>query len=73
MSVPALIGMQCLIQKFRKVHLELISDASMYLFFEKGMGNGVSYISKQYGKATTKCLKSYVPNKNQNIFILGHK
>ena len=31
-----------------KVELELISDAGKNLFFEKGMGGGVSYISKRY-------------------------
>ena len=31
-----------------KVELELISDADMYLFFEKGMRGGVSYIFKRY-------------------------
>ena len=30
-----------------KVELDLISDVDMYLFFEKGMRGGVSYISKR--------------------------
>ena len=33
-----------------KVVLELISDADMYLFFEKGMRSTVSYISKRYSE-----------------------
>ena len=42
-----------------KVETELISDADMYLFFEKGMRGGVSYISKRYSKVNSKYLKSY--------------
>ena len=42
-----------------KINLELISDADMYLFFEKGMKGGVSYISKRYSKANNNYLKSY--------------
>ena len=34
------------------------SDEGMYLFFEKGMRGGVSYISKRYNKANNKYLKS---------------
>ena len=41
-----------------KVKLELISDADMYLFFEKGMRGAVSYISRKYSKANNKYLKS---------------
>ena len=29
-----------------KVELDLISDVNMYMFIEKGMGDGVSYILK---------------------------
>ena len=29
-----------------KVELDLISDVNMYMFIEKGMGGGVSYILK---------------------------
>ena len=36
----------------RKVDLELISVADMYLFFEKGMRRRVSYISKDIVKST---------------------
>ena len=35
--------------KMTKVELELISDTNIYLFFEKGMRGGDSYISKRYG------------------------
>ena len=42
-----------------KIELELILDADMYLFFEKGMRGRVSYISKRYSKANKKYLKSY--------------
>ena len=44
-----------------KVKLELISDADMYLLFQKGVGGRVSYISKRYSKASNKYLKSYEP------------
>ena len=42
-----------------KVVFELISDAAMYLLFEKHMRVGVSYISKIYSKANSKYLKSF--------------
>ena len=42
-----------------KVKLDLISDANMYLFFEKGMTGGVFYICKIYSKTNSEYLKSY--------------
>ena len=42
----------------RKVKLELISDAEIYLFFDKGLRDGVSYISKRYSKTSNSYLKS---------------
>ena len=56
MSPPALSWDAML--NMTKFKLELISDANMYLFLEKGMGGGVSYISKKYSKANNK---SYDP------------
>ena len=44
-----------------KVKLEIISDADMYLFFQRGVRGRVSYISKRYSKANNKYLKSYEP------------
>ena len=42
-----------------KVEHELISDADIYLFFEKCMRDRFSYISKRYSKANNKYLKYY--------------
>ena len=36
--------------KMTKIKLDLISDVDMYLFIEKGMRGGISYISKRYCK-----------------------
>ena len=47
--------------KMTKVEPELISDVQMYLFPEKGMRGGPSYISRRYNKASKKYLKSCDP------------
>ena len=55
MSAPAL---NCdAILYLTKVELELISDADMYVFFEKDMRGGVSYIFNRYKKSNNKNLK----------------
>ena len=36
--------------KMTGIKLELISDVDMHLFIEKGMGGGISYISKRHSK-----------------------
>ena len=41
-----------------KVELKLAADADMYLFFEKGMRDGISYISERYSKANKMYLKT---------------
>ena len=45
--------------KITGVELELISDIEMYLFVEKGMRGGITYIAKRYSKAINKYMKSY--------------
>ena len=42
-----------------KAKLELISDANIFFFCEKGMRGIVSCISKRYSQANDKYLKSY--------------
>ena len=39
-----------------KVRLELIPDPNMFIFFEKGMRGGVSYIPNRYSRANDKYL-----------------
>ena len=56
-----------------QVELKLISDPDMYIFFEKGMRDGVSYISNRYSKANNKHLKSYDPKQEPKHYILRHK
>ena len=52
-----------------KVGLEPIADFDMYLFFEKGIRGGVSYISKKYSKANNKYLKPYDPKQESSDII----
>ena len=52
-----------------KIKLELISDPDLYMFFEKGMSSGVSYISNTYIKANNKYLKSYDPKEESKHVI----
>ena len=49
------------------LELQLILDADMYLFFERAMRGGVSFIFKRYSKATKKYLIFMTQNKNKNI------
>ena len=61
------------------VEVELISDVGMYLLFEKGMKDGVSYFSKSYSKPNNKYIISYDPKKrityldknNSNYVLTG--
>ena len=45
------------------VKLEKIIDIDMYLFTEKGLRGGISYIAKRYSKANNKYIKDYDPTK----------
>ena len=45
------------------MRLENIVDIDMYLFIEKGLKGGISYIAKRYSKANNKYMKNYDPKK----------
>ena len=49
--------------KFQKV-----SNIDMYLFIEKGLGGGISYIAKGYCEANNKYMKNFDPTQ-QSKFI----
>ena len=49
--------------KMTGIKLEKIFDIDMYLFIEKGLRGGLSYIVKRYAKANTKYIKGYDPAK----------
>ena len=47
------------ILKIPEIEWELVSDTDMYLFVEKAMRGGISFISKRFSKAYNKYTKSY--------------
>ena len=51
------------ILKATGVKLEKISDIDKYLFIEKGLRGGISYIAKRYAKANNKYINDYDPKK----------
>ena len=54
--------------KMTGIKLEKISDNDKYLFIEKGLRRGISYIAKRYAKANNKYMNNYDPKK-QPTFI----
>ena len=50
------------------IKLEKISDIDKYLFIEKRLSWGISYIAKIYAKANNKYMNDYDPKK-QSTFI----
>ena len=60
-SSPGLIWDAML--KMTGITLENISDIDKYLFIEKGLRGGISYIAKRYGKANNKYMNDYDPEK----------
>ena len=54
--------------KMTGVKLEKISDIDKYLFIEKGLRGGISYIAKRYAKANKKYTKDYEPER-ESTFI----
>ena len=54
--------------KMTNLKLEKISDIDKYLFIEKGLKRGISYIAKRYSKANNKYINDCDPKK-QSTFI----
>ena len=66
-SSPGLIWDAML--KMIGVKLEIISDIDKYLFIEKRLRGGISYIAKKYAKANNKYMNDYDP-KRPSTFII---
>ena len=49
--------------KMTGIKLEKISNIDKYLFIEKGLKGGISYIAKRYAKANNKYMNDYDPKK----------
>ena len=54
--------------KMNSVELKKISDIDMYLFIEKGLKEGISYIAKRCSRANSKYKKNYDSTK-PSIYI----
>ena len=54
--------------KMTDIKLEKISDINKYLFIEKGLRGGISYIAKRYAKANNKYINDY-DHKKPSTFI----
>ena len=58
--------------KMTKVELEKISDPDQYIFIEKGMRRGISYISKRYSKANNEHCSDYGSEKTKTYITYLH-
>ena len=47
--------------------MKKISDIDKYLFIEKGLRGGISYIAKRYAKANNKYMNDYDPKNYQHL------
>ena len=55
--------------KITGIKLEKISDIDQYLFIEKGLKGGISYIAKRHTEAKNIYMNDYDP-KTVNIYII---
>ena len=53
--------------KMTDIKFEKISDIGKYLFIEKGLRGGNSYIAKRYSKANNEYLNNYDPKKSSTF------
>ena len=58
--------------KMTGIKLEKISDIDKYLFIEKGLRGGISYIAKRYAKANNKYMNDYDPKKPSKFISYLH-
>ena len=54
--------------KMTKIELEYSSNIHMYLFVEKGMKGGISYIAKRFSKPNNKYMQ-FFDDKNPSKYI----
>ena len=59
----SLFQFSVLLLKKTGVKLETISDIDKYLFIQKGLRGGISYIAKRYTTANNKYMNDYDPKK----------
>ena len=45
--------------KISRIGLKKVFDIDLYLFIEKGLKGGISYITKRYSQANNKYLRRY--------------
>ena len=53
--------------KMTGVKFKKISDIDKYLFIEKGLRGGISYIAKRCSKAKNKYMNDYDPKNHQHL------
>ena len=53
--------------KMTGIKLEKISDIDKYLFIEKGLWGGISYIAKRHAKGNNKYIENYNPKKSSTF------
>ena len=58
--------------KMTGIELEKISDIDKYLFIEKGLRGGISYIAKRYAKTNNKYSNDYDPKKPSTFISYLH-
>ena len=56
-------------RKIAKTKLDSILDRDMYIFFEKGTRDEISYISNRYSEPNNRYLKSYDSKKESKHII----
>ena len=54
--------------KMTGVKLEKISYIDKYLFIQKELRGGISYIAKRYAKANNKYMNDYDPKSSQHLY-----